>query len=173
VELEQEIASIITFALHSAEGINPYYWNISENFVFPAMFFPVPEITTSGDTFRTYASMYSWYISVFAATTEKAHAIGLKVLTQIKRARNYVPLIDIGGNQTGKNLRLEDPLLQNVNPSVAQITLRWTSRRPYDAPEPPKVQMPIFQFYHKEDSPNGNENESRRRGKNGTAQNSH
>ncbi len=155
MELEQELASIITFALHGAEGINPYYWNVPEDFILPAMFFPVPEIKTSGDTLRTYASGYSWYISVFAATTGEAHTIGMEVLTRIKRARNYVPLIDIDGGRIGKMLRLEDPLLQNVGPGVAQITLKWTSRRPYDAPEPPKMQIPKFQFIQKEASANG------------------
>ncbi len=153
--MEQEIASIIAFVLHSAESITPYYWNVPEDFVLPAMFFPVPEIATGGDTFRTYLSEYSWYISVFAATTEKAHAIGLKVLTRIKRARNYVPLIDAGGNQTGKKLRLEDPLLQNVNPHVAQITLKWTSRRSYADDEPAKVNITHILFSKKEDSTDG------------------
>lgn len=138
--IEQEVASIIAFALQYSEGVNPYYWNIKEDFQFPAMFFPTPQITTHGDTFRSYASEYAWYISVFAETTEEAHSIGLEVLTRIKRARNYVPLMDENGALTGEMLRLNDPKLQNANPGVVQLTIGWTSRRPYDRIDPLKMQ---------------------------------
>jgi len=155
VELEQEIASIIATAQHIAGDITCYYWNVPESFRYPALFFPQPEITTGGDTFHTYASEYAWYIKAFAETTEQAHSIALSILTALKRARNYVPLYDVDGKPTGKKLRLKDPSLKTLEEGVEQVVIEWTSRRPYNEPEPPKVQMPHILFFQKEDSTNG------------------
>lgn len=137
--LEQEIASIIAFALTQAGNPSPYYYNVPEKFDFPAMFFPQPEIRTRGETFRTYAMEYAWYINVLCETTEEAHAKAWAVLTALKRARNYVPLIDTEGEPTGEKLRLDDPSVRPVDTGVVQLTIEWTSRRPYDDPEAQKM----------------------------------
>ncbi len=130
--LEQEVASIISFVLDVAGKPRPYYREVPEKFRFPAMYFPTPEITTRGETFRTYASGYAWYINIFAETTEQAHELGLAALTKLKRARNLVPLIDEAGKPTGEKLRLDDPKLRKIDSGVVQLTIEWTSRRPYD-----------------------------------------
>jgi hypothetical protein len=95
------------------------------------MFFPQPEISTGGETFKTYAMRYSWYINIMCATTEDAHEKAWKVLTALKQRRNLVPLLGDDGKPTGTGLRLNDPTIQNVDTGVVQITLEWTSRRPY------------------------------------------
>lgn len=156
MELEQEVASIMAFALHSAGDPHPHYWDIPQDFERPAMYFPQPEIDTGGDTLGTYASEYAWYINVFADTTEEAHGIALAVLTALKRARNYVPLLNEDGTTTGKKLRLKDPKLKRVDTGVVQLTIEWTSRRAYDGKEPPsKIMITNILFSKKEDSPDG------------------
>jgi hypothetical protein len=151
VELEQEVASVIAAAQRIAGDIGYYYWNLPENFKCPAMFFPIPEITTGGDTFRSYASEYSWYIKVFSETTEQAHCIALAVLTALKEARNYVPLIDEEGRPTGKKLRLKDPSLKKIDDGIVELVIEWTSRRAYDGNEPLKVQTVNINIKPKED----------------------
>lgn len=153
MELEQEIASIIAAAQRVAGDIGYYYWNIPESFRYPAMFFPTPEIATNGDTFRSYASDYSWYIKVFSETTEQAHSIALSVLTALKEARNYVPLVDEEGQPTGKNLRLKDPSLKKLDDGAVELVIEWTSRRPYDrsTAEPLKMQNINIDIKPKED----------------------
>lgn len=143
MQLEQEVASIMMFALKAGGNPSPYYYDVPEQFKFPAMYFPQPEIITRGETFRTYASEYAWYINIMAETTEAAQEIGLEVLTQLKRARNLVPIVDEAGNLTGRKLRLKDPSLRKVDTGVVQLTLEWTSRRPYDLAEA----MLVMRFY--------------------------
>lgn len=150
MELEQEIASIIAMAQRIAGDIGCYYWNLPEDFHCPALFFPQPEITTNGETFRTYASEYAWYIKVFAETTQQAHSIALSILTAIKRAKNYVPLINRDGEPTKEKLRLKDPSLKWLETGVEQVVIEWTSRRPYDLPTPPKMQH-FKIFYEQKD----------------------
>lgn len=132
--LEQEIASIINFTLKNAGDPTPYpyYYDVPQSFQYPAMFFPQPEITTRGETLNTYAMLYSWYINVFCRTTEDAAETALNILTAIKRKRNLIPLIDEKG-YCGKGLRVDDPSINKVDNGVYQITIEWTSRRPYDA----------------------------------------
>lgn len=132
--LEQEIASIMAFALEQAGSPSPYYYNVPESFHYPAMYFPQPEITTAGETFRTYAMRYSWYIKIFHDTTENAYTLAWQVLTALKQRRNLVPLIDKNGAEltgSGSELRLDDPSIKVVDAGVVQIALSWTSRRPY------------------------------------------
>lgn len=129
---EQELASIISFALIAAGGPKPYYYNVPEQFEHPAMFFPQPEINTRGETFNSYAMEYVWYVNVFCETTEEAYRLANAVLVALKDARNLVPLIDTSRTATGEMLRLNDPSIKPVDSGVVQIALSWTSRRPYD-----------------------------------------
>ena len=69
----------------------------------------------------------------------------------LKRARNLVPLIAEDGTDTGKKLRLKDPQLKNVEAGVVQLTIEWTSRRPYDATEPLKMQRFKLDYSEKEE----------------------
>ena len=138
--LEQEIASIMRFALQYAENPKPYYYDVQEGFEFPAMYFPQPEINTQGETFRTYRNEYVWYINVMCETTEEAHRKAFLVLDALKRGRNLVPLVDEQGEYTGEKLRLNDPSTKPIDTGVVQITLNWSSRRPYDAEAAEKMQ---------------------------------
>ncbi len=137
--LEQEVASVMSFALRYAGKTSPYYWNVPEKFKYPAMFFPQPEITTGGETFQTYAMRYSWYINIFCKTTEEAFGKAMKVLTALKQHRNLVPLLNEDGSQAEGWLRLNDPAAKVVDEGVAQLTLEWTSRRPYNREEVQKM----------------------------------
>uniref|UniRef100_A0AAU8AXG9 Uncharacterized protein n=1 Tax=Dulem virus 37 TaxID=3145755 RepID=A0AAU8AXG9_9CAUD len=137
--LEQEIASIMAFATYHAGNPSPYYYNVPESFKFPAIYFPQPEIDTGGETFRTYNMRYAWYVNLFDRTTEDAHEKAWNILTALKRNRNLVPLINEDGNETGEKLRLDDPSLKSIDEGVVQITLTWTSRRPYNDDSPPKM----------------------------------
>lgn len=137
--LEQEIASIMAFAIYHAGNPSPYYYNVPESFQYPAIYFPQPEIDTGGETFRTYNMRYVWYINLFDATTEGAHEKAWNVLTALKRNRNLVPLIDENGAPEGGKLRLDDPSLKSADEGAVQLTLTWTSRRPYDAEEVQKM----------------------------------
>lgn len=144
--LEQEIASIIQFVLDAADNPAPYYYDVPEDFYVPAAYFPSPEISTRGETFRTYAMEYAWYIKFFHSTREGAHALALAALSAIKQARNLVPLIGPGGTATGNSIRLDDPRLtataqnQSANERGAAILkLYWSSRRPYTRPAVQKM----------------------------------
>lgn len=53
--LEQDLASIMRFLTEKSGSPAPYYNNVPEQFRIPAVYFPRPEIGSSGDTLNTYA----------------------------------------------------------------------------------------------------------------------
>jgi len=132
--LEQEIASIIKYTLEKAGNPSPYYDEVPEGFLVPAVYFPVPEISSRGDTFASYAFSYTWFIKFFHIDTPTAHAIGVGVLTALQRDRNLIPLIGDDGEKIGKNFRIKDPSYKKVDSAsgVVQLQLSWDSVRPYD-----------------------------------------
>lgn len=138
--LEQEIASIIKFVLDKSEKPTPYYYSVPRSFAVPAAYFPVPEITTGGETLSTYRMEYDWFIKFFHHTTEKAHARALMALTAILEGRNLVPLISTDGTPTGKGLRVKDPAVKPLDDGAVQLKISFTSRRPYYRPDVQKMQ---------------------------------
>lgn len=149
--LEQEIASIMKFTLEKAGNPSPYYYKVPEGFLIPSVYFPVPEVTTRGDTFRTYALEYTWFIKFFGFDEARAQALAFTVLTAIKTGRNRIPLIGTDGKPTGQGFRLKDPTLKRLDgtPGVAQLGLSWDSPRPYDDPEAQKMMVYDLTMYGK------------------------
>lgn len=130
--LEQDIASLIKFILDGAGNPSPYYWNAPESFSVPAIYFPTPEISTSGDTFSTYGLDYVWNIVFFHRSTQEAYQLALQVLMMIRANRNMICVIDTEGNSTKEVLRVDDPKLKTLDTSAVQLEITWTSRRPYN-----------------------------------------
>lgn len=54
------MASVIRFVLEASENPYPYYEEIPEGFLVPAVYFPVPEVETDNDTLSTYKLTYVW-----------------------------------------------------------------------------------------------------------------
>lgn len=135
--IDQELASIIRFVLGAAPNVAPYYFDMPQDFAVPAVHFPPPEIEATGDTFLGYRFEYSWYIPVFATDSAGAHKIASSIAATLMASRRLVPLIDEKGGNTGRGLRLDDPAVKDLEDEsvggAAQLTLRWSSRRPYDA----------------------------------------
>lgn len=139
VALEQEIASIIRLILDATTGLTPYYQQVPDSFMVPAVYFPQPIFTARGETFLTYALEYDWFVKFFASTDGEAQAHAARALNAICAARLLVPLIDEQGQPVGRGVRLKDPELSKADDNAYQIRLQWDSRRPYNAVEYQKM----------------------------------
>lgn len=51
VALEQEIASIIRFILDATTGLTPYYQQVPDSFIVPAVYFPQPVLRRAARLF--------------------------------------------------------------------------------------------------------------------------
>ena len=149
--LEQEIASIMRFALDAAGNPAPYFNEVPEGFQLPAVYFPVPELTSGGDTFATYALTYTLFIKFFHLDAARAYENGFALLTAIRAARNLIPLIDQTGAATGRGFRVKDPVLKKIDgtPGVSQLELSWNSPRPYGDPQAQKMMVYDIDMYSK------------------------
>lgn len=137
--LEQEIASAIKFILESAGNPAPYYWNVPQDFAVPAVYFPVPEITSGGDTLNSYNLNYTWFIKFFHKDTQSAHELATAALTALQSRRNLIPLINETRELTDRGFRTKDPELKEIDGGAVQLTLSWNSPRPYHKEQSPKV----------------------------------
>jgi len=151
MSLDQEIASVINFALISAGNPTPYYWNVPEGFIVPAMYFPVPEIESSGATLYDYALTYIMFVTVFAKESQDAHELAFLVLNAIKKRRGAIPLIDENGEYTGRIIRLGHPTSKIVEGKLGtvQLMLSWESPRSYHYEEQLKTRNPKFNIMRK------------------------
>ena len=136
--LEQEIASAIRFILNAADNPVPYYYSVPEGFLVPSIYFPLPEIESSGDTLTSYSLTYTWFITFFHNDTRDAQELAFKALMALQSRKNLIPLIDETGALTEDGFRTLDPSLKAIDNAV-QLTLSWNSGRPYyigETPEP-------------------------------------
>ena len=138
--LEQELASIMNYVLDTADNPAPYYYQVPQHFMVPAVYFPTPEIISGGETFLTYNLDYVWYIRFFHKSAQLAYGLAFKVLTALKAGRSLVPLITPTGERTAGGIRLHDPKLKLLQDGAAQLALSWRSRRPYNAEVAQKMQ---------------------------------
>lgn len=138
--LEQELVSIVRFILDNTSNSSPYYHNLPESFCTPATYFPVPEISSRGETFLTYALEYTWYVKFIDIDTQSAYIRANQALNALQAKRNIITLLDENGAETSAGLRLYDPAINTVDTGIVQIKLSWASRRPYFSEDVLKMQ---------------------------------
>lgn len=130
--LEQDLASIMRFLTEKSGNPAPYYNNVPEQFRVPAIYFPRPDIGSSGDTLNTYALDFSLFVKFFHRTKEDAYELGYTAMNALLERRNRIPLIDESGKPTGKCIRIRDPTLRAVDESAVQLQIDWTARKPFE-----------------------------------------
>lgn len=148
--LEQELASIFSFILKTSDNPMPYYRNLPQDFCVPAAYFPIPEITTDGDTFGSYGIEYNWYVKFIHSTTQEAYAMALKAITAIKECRNLIPLLSEDGKEIGIGIRIYDPAVKPIDDGIVQLLIRFVSRRPYKQVE--SIKMQTFEVLEKQNN---------------------
>ena len=131
--MEQEVGSTARYILTAVgNSVHPYYRNLPESFQYPAVYFPVPEVSTRNATFDTYFSDYILSVTFFHSSKQEAYELALTALTAIKQHRNLVPLLDSTGKQIGNRyLRLDNPKIHCTSENTATLVIQFTTRKPY------------------------------------------
>ena len=151
--LDNEMYSIM---LYIEKTINPphvFHTKVPDGFKTPAVYYPVPELLSGGDTFSTYKLSYLWLIKFFADKENQAADMAYTMLDTIRYHRNKVQLMGYDNAPVeGRFLRLKDPTmryLSDTSPEVVQLTLSWDSRRPYYREPVQKAQHIHLDIYTK------------------------
>jgi hypothetical protein len=130
--LQDEIGSIMKYC-HNLYPVKIYPDRIPQNMAIPSMYFPVPIVVSSGDTFSSYRNSYQLFIKVFADTTQFAHGKAHLIAEGIRRTRFIIPTICQTGMPTGQHMRLNSDIqTKALDEGVAQLSLKWDSRYAYD-----------------------------------------
>lgn len=146
---DQEIASLIKFLLSAAGDPYPYYWYVPDGFRVPSMYFPVPEMSSGGDTLSTYSLEYTWYIKCFGKDDASAQALAAKAVEAIRAVRNRIPLIDDTGATLKKWLRVDDPQMNRIDTGTYQVMITYTVRRPYTKEEVDLTQRFFYSLHNR------------------------
>ena len=129
--IEREIASVIKFVIDTSGNPYPYYREIPEGFLIPAVYFPVPEIETDNDTLSSYKLTYIWFIKFFHKSTPKAYEMAAKVLKELKGGRNQIPIVSDKGFNTGKSFYVKNTGIKTIESGTVQFSIEWESRKLY------------------------------------------
>lgn len=150
--LEQEIASLMRYMLDNAGNPSPYYHEVPQDFLVPAVFFPPPEVSSHGDTLRTYALEYSLFVKFFHSSTPQAYVLGMTALTGILGNHCLIPLILEDGSYASRGFHVKDPRLKQIGGAsgVVQLELSWDSPRPYNEPLSHKMMAFNLDMYNRE-----------------------
>lgn len=149
--LEQDLASIYSFVHQYSGKPAPYYYNVPESFTVPAVYFPRPEILTSGDTFFTYAADCALYIVFFGKTREDAYDLAFAAMTALAERRCVVPRLDEDGNKVKHGIRTKDPAIKLLDNGACQLQIEWTSRKPFYFEPKTKMQHYTLVDWHHPD----------------------
>jgi hypothetical protein len=123
-KLELEVASIYYF-VDSLLHIKPYFSEIPEGMVFPCVFYPPPGAETKPYSSSSYATSFSLYAKIMAATNLSASSMVAAVVEAIGTNHNKVPLVQEDGSLTGKNFRIRTIKTQKADEGVYQLALTW------------------------------------------------
>jgi hypothetical protein len=130
--LQNEIGSIMKYC-HNLYSVKIYPDRIPQNMAIPSMYFPVPIVVSSGDTFSSYRNSYQLFIKVFADTTQFAHGKAHFIAEGIRSTRFIIPTVCHTGVPTGEYMRLNSDIqTKALDEGVAQLSLKWDSRYAYD-----------------------------------------
>ena len=130
--LQDEIGSIMNFC-YNQNPVKVYTNRIPQNMVIPSMYFPVPIVISAGDTITTYRNSYHLFVKVFAVSSQQAHLAAHSIAETLRQRRCVIPVIALDGTYTGKYMKLNpDIQTKELDDGVAQLTLKWHSRYPYE-----------------------------------------
>lgn len=144
--LQDELGSIMKFC-YDKNPVKIYSDRIPQNMVIPCMYFPIPLVTSSGDTFSSYRNSYQLIVKVFADTTSQAHIKAHTIAEGIRSARFIIPVINQAGEAMSERMRLRtDIQTKELEENVVQISIKWDSRYRYDREVYQKINKFILEF---------------------------
>jgi hypothetical protein len=153
--LQDEIGSIMKFC-YDKNPVKIYPDRIPQHMTIPSMYFPVPIVVSSGDTFSSYRNSYQLFIKVFADTTQLAHGKAHLIAEGIRQNRCIIPTIAPNGETTGKYMRLNSDIqTKALDDGVAQLSIKWDSRYAYDREVYEKIGTVFIELNLKKEAQHG------------------
>lgn len=146
MSIEQELGSISYFVQRHFPS-KVYAEKMPQDFAIPAVFYEAPISYDEPFTSHSFAVNYSLVIKVYHASQVGAERAAERIADKIRRARHYIPLINLDGTvklTTRKQLFISDVNVRGFDTGAvvmggAQITIQWVSRYHFDMPHYEKM----------------------------------
>lgn len=143
--LDQEKGSIIKFF----QTINPgkiYIEEVPKDFVTPSMYFPIPLLDTSRDSFSSYNKDCQMFVKIFEETKLDAATKGEKIIDEINKNRNIIRLYTPDGKETDRSIKISKVNGRIIDDGVYQIELNWKTGKPLGREDVKKINKINFKL---------------------------
>ena len=111
--------------------IEAIFETIPEGMRTPSVYFPTLNLTGNSDTLSSFSQDLSWYIKIFGKDSDEAYNLAKKAVTAINRNRNKIPIVNENGEYMGKNFKIKQLEIKEIDTGVCQLIIRWTQREYY------------------------------------------
>ena len=113
---EQVLASAVKYVQENCkEELNFYFDEIPENFLVPALYFPVPQVISKKVTLASYASTLFLEVWFLAKEEWKAYSYARNVQESILQAECMLPIVKKDGTKEDWSLRVTEPEVQKID----------------------------------------------------------
>lgn len=129
--LEHEIAAIY-YLIASVVNATHYFEEIPEDMLIPCVFYPTPEPSGMGYSLSTYVTEFVIYVMFMDSTTMGAYEMASRALQAMMKQKNKIQLVNDQGNVSGKNFRINYPVVKKIDSCVYQIEISWKRYTSYN-----------------------------------------
>lgn len=120
---EQVLASAVKYVQENCkEELNFYFDEIPENFLVPALYFPVPQVISKKVTLASYASTLFLEVWFLAKEEWKAYSYARNVQESILQAECMLPIVKKDGTKEDWSLRVTEPEVQKIDQRTIQLS---------------------------------------------------
>lgn len=121
--LGQVLASAVKYVQENCEEeINFYFDEIPENFLVPALYFPVPQVISKKVTLASYASTLFLEVWFFAKDEWKAYSYARNVQENLLQAECMLPIVKKDGTKEEWSIRITEPEVQKIDQRTIQLS---------------------------------------------------
>lgn len=121
--LGQVLASAVKYVQENCEEeLNFYFDEIPENFLVPALYFPVPQVTSKKVTLASYASTLFFEVWFLAKDEWKAYSYARNVQEYLLQAGCVLPVVEKDGTLADWFLRVTEPEVQKIDQRTIQLS---------------------------------------------------
>lgn len=114
-------------------SLKAIFHNMPEQFKVPAIYYPNPTVTSNNDTLSSFLLTYSWFVKIFAASTEDAYEIAAQIQRDLCGDRFSIPIKNDDGSMDGnRHIRIKRLEIKQIDDSVYQVYLLWEERVQYN-----------------------------------------
>ena len=133
IKIHPEVASIGNY-LYDLHQVDVFWQESQQGFGSKAIYVPQPTTIDSSDTLSSFKKSYNLGVKIFDETSSLAFYHADRLADEIRMKRGIIPLLGVGGSETGDYVRIKSIEARKSEMGVAVLQITWDSRYLYERP---------------------------------------